>query len=439
MKIILFIFLSIIFYSYSFSSWEEVSNNVLSGGNMVSSEDYTINSAIGQFSANNNINPQSLIVISGYLSQIHSDTLSPFVIEIISTGAIFTDNILWGVKENETAIINFSNDISTSISNSELQIIYVMDNLAQSVNLPYSFNIERGDHSLKITPTSNWPYGGTFAVYVSTKVKDINGLALAAPTTFYFSIIRNPDSEHISAPVYDPKNYITILPNSINEKFFVVASSIPDNNINIANEKLQSLPSAYAKPLKILKMETKDINGNKIQSNYDYEIYFSYDDTNNDGIIDNTNPPLKIKNLAIWKFDEDKKSWVKQWRANIDSINKTISLKTNGPTAYYSLVGSADTDVSLAHAYPVPFRPNAGNPSRYGTWSEGIKFTNLPSYGKIRIFTFTGELVREIDIKQPEEKWDIKNSGGEIVASGTYIWEITCEKSRKTGKLVVIK
>ena len=87
----------------------------------------------------------------------------------------------------------------------------------------------------------------------------------------------------------------------------------------------------------------------------------------------------------------------------------------------------------------MPFRPNAGNSARYGTWAQGIRFTNLPGYGKIKIYTLSGELVRELPVALVTETWDVKNTDGKLVASGVYIWEATAGSGRKTGKLVVIK
>ena len=87
----------------------------------------------------------------------------------------------------------------------------------------------------------------------------------------------------------------------------------------------------------------------------------------------------------------------------------------------------------------MPFRPNAGNPARYGTWAGGITFTSLPAYGRIKLYTISGALVRDFDIAAPTLKWDLKNTDGQIVSSGVYLWEITAGKNRKTGKLVVIK
>ena len=80
----------------------------------------------------------------------------------------------------------------------------------------------------------------------------------------------------------------------------------------------------------------------------------------------------------------------------------------------------AGQDVSLVYAFPVPWNPNGGDPAQ-GNRADGIRFTNLPSQGTIRIFNMAGQLVRSLDIplNAATVSWDAKNSGGEEVSGGT--------------------
>jgi hypothetical protein len=167
-------------------------------------------------------------------------------------------------------------------------------------------------------------------------------------------------------------------------------------------------------------------------------ISFPYTDDNGDGIVDSSLPPVRVKNLAVWRLDENNRLWVKQTGASLNNTSGEISLKV-AHFSSYALMGVPDTDVSTVYAYPVPFRPNAGNKARYGDWTDLITFTSLPAYGKLRIYTIAGDLVRELDVAPPEMKWDVRNSAGELAASGVYIWEIVSGKNRKTGKLMVVK
>lgn len=89
--------------------------------------------------------------------------------------------------------------------------------------------------------------------------------------------------------------------------------------------------------------------------------------------------------------------------------------------------------------YPNPFKPNAGN-IETGTWDNGIIFGNLPADTKIEIFTITGDkLLSERLTAGGNWKWDVKNSDGEKVASGIYVYLVRHGTDKKTGRLVVIK
>ena len=112
----------------------------------------------------------------------------------------------------------------------------------------------------------------------------------------------------------------------------------------------------------------------------------------------------------------------------------------SGPAGASSgLFGNPDTDVTQAYAFPVPFRPNSGNPVRFGSWAVGIQFVNLPSGGTINLYSLSGKRVRSIGIIAPQMAWDACNSDGQQVASGLYIWEVLSGGNSKTGKLVIIK
>jgi len=92
-------------------------------------------------------------------------------------------------------------------------------------------------------------------------------------------------------------------------------------------------------------------------------------------------------------------------------------------------------DVSLVHAYPVPFIPSRGHAQ--------IVFTSLPAGANIYVYTIAGELVKKF-VNQSgtdELQWaPVENEAGEGLASGVYIFVAEgSDKSRKTGKLMVIK
>jgi hypothetical protein len=170
-----------------------------------------------------------------------------------------------------------------------------------------------------------------------------------------------------------------------------------------------------------------------------------YHDDNNDGILDGSNPPVRVDTLNTWTLDENRSMWVRLPDAGANTASKTVSVYFGVP-GVYAVLGSVDDSVRDVYAFPVPFRPNgpkAGTGAgQTGTETGGITFTSVPQTGNIEIFTLDGRLVRKLDIPDnltiPEVRWDVKTAGGERAASGVYIWRVSSGSSVKTGKLMVI-
>lgn len=109
-----------------------------------------------------------------------------------------------------------------------------------------------------------------------------------------------------------------------------------------------------------------------------------------------------------------------------------FSLETGAApaTAVYE---SASADLSAAHCYPVPFKPSAGHAK--------ITFTGLTYSARISVYTLSGRLVRSLDKNDPGSTldWDVKNSAGEGLASGVYIFVVKSPGQTRHGKLMVIR
>lgn len=108
-----------------------------------------------------------------------------------------------------------------------------------------------------------------------------------------------------------------------------------------------------------------------------------------------------------------------------------FSLVTGGAPAVV-IVETAQGTLAAAHCYPVPFRQSAGH--------TRITFTGLTRAAKVRIYTVSGELVRSLDKNDSGETldWDVKNSRGQSVASGVYVYVVKSGALKASGKLMVI-
>jgi hypothetical protein len=173
-----------------------------------------------------------------------------------------------------------------------------------------------------------------------------------------------------------------------------------------------------------------------------------YRDDNDDGILDGSEPPVRVDSLNYWGLDENLNSWAQMPGVGVDRNSKTLSVSFDKPGVYAVLGSVVQAIPSHFKAYPVPFRPNgpkAGTgPGQTGTEASGITFEGVPQTGKIEIFTVDGRLVRKLPI--PDNlpfpyvvTWDVKTASGEKAVSGVYIWRVTSGTDSRTGKLMVIR
>lgn len=170
-----------------------------------------------------------------------------------------------------------------------------------------------------------------------------------------------------------------------------------------------------------------------------------YKDDNGDGILDGSNPPVRVDTIKPWTLDEDLAMWAKLPASSFDRAARTLTVPFMSP-GVYALLGMIDESVKDTYAFPVPFRPagpKAGaGAGQSGTEADGITFANIPQAGDIEVYTLDGRLVRKLPIPAglviPKLKWDVRNAGGERAASGVYLWRVTAGANSKTGKLMII-
>jgi len=81
--------------------------------------------------------------------------------------------------------------------------------------------------------------------------------------------------------------------------------------------------------------------------------------------------------------------------------------------------------------YPNPFKPSEGHTE--------VTFTNLPSGASVKIFHVEGRIIATLKEEGGEAKWKVKDSEGDEVSSGLYLYRIESDKKRQTGKLVIIR
>lgn len=109
-----------------------------------------------------------------------------------------------------------------------------------------------------------------------------------------------------------------------------------------------------------------------------------------------------------------------------------FSLET-GAAAAVVPYAAARADLGAAHCYPVPFKPSAGHTK--------ITFTGLTRAARISVYSVSGRLVRTLDKSDAGDTldWDVKNSRGEDLASGVYLFVVKSAAQTASGKLMIIR
>lgn len=424
------------------AAWESAGGLCAAGGGTYQLAGYSLNHSVGEPAAGLSAAAYSSgTLLSGYLSQFHSGALAFAWNGFTSTGAIAAGEVIWGTEPAGVFSLAFTNELSSASVAAGVTVTQVYDRTGASLANPVAAAVtfDPGSNSVKVDPLAgSWPPGGVFAVY-SGGLYDINGLPLSAGATRYFTTRMDRTLDNVAPVPGDFSTRISIPAGAYASDFtMIVSTAQSEPAVASANSKLAGLPGAPPAPVKVLSAEARDQAGAAIQPGESCLLTLTYSDEDADGIVDGTFPPARAKDLAVWRLDEGTNSWVKLTGAVLDASARRVTLSVPHFSSY-ALMAVPDTDVSLVHAFPVPFRPNSGDPARYGSWSGQITFTQLPSTGRIRIYTADGGLVRDLPVSPPSTKWDVKNSAGETVASGVYIWEVTSGGNRKTGKLIVIK
>jgi len=373
---------------------------------------------------------------SGYLSLIPYNLANKGFSGFDATTGAVADGVLWGTAPDDAVKMLFSIDISTTLSKPGIMVTQIANNAGTELNANYPVTLTYSGQRLVLVPSESWPKGSLFSVYYSSSIVDINGYPVSDATTVYFSVIMDHSEDNTAMVPSDRKVRVVIPANAYDNDFFITLSTGTDRpDITAANSKLVASPGS-PEFMSALNIRPYDASGIPVVSNSVCVVVLPYD--LNDARF--AGKQLKASNLSIWRMDEDRKLWVKQTGAALNTVSRQVSLPVRSFSSY-ALIGLPDIDLNPVYVFPVPFRPNAGDRDRYGSWDPAdlITFTNLPASGRVRIYTISGNLVRELAITPPQIKWDVKNSEGEVVASGVYIWEVTIGGNRKTGKLIVIK
>ncbi len=167
------------------------------------------------------------------------------------------------------------------------------------------------------------------------------------------------------------------------------------------------------------------------QFNERVTISISYPDNNQDGFVDGT--AIFETSLRMFRLNEQTQrfeiildSWVEPEAnrvvANVDHFS------------YYSVLAYTPKVMGISEMvnYPNPFDM---------TTDDYMSFGPLPSDENVivEIYTLDGELVQTLVSQNGLCRWDGRNSEGDKVSSGMYVYMVKMKAERKVGKMTVIR
>jgi ligand-binding sensor domain-containing protein len=115
----------------------------------------------------------------------------------------------------------------------------------------------------------------------------------------------------------------------------------------------------------------------------------------------------------------------------IDIQTGRVYIATDGGLSIFdSGVLPPTADLSDMNVFP--------NPVILSNGDQRVEFKRVPSDGTLTIYTAAGDMVARFDLSQ-RNYWDLKNSRGERIAGGIYLFHVRSGDASGTGKFAVIK
>lgn len=434
------------------SVWRAIKTLSLAAGGsaQVGADNMTLSYAMGQPNARL-MQAGSYELVSGYYGGTYGQGLTPRISSVTLNFVTQIDNLALGVPWDSPLKISFSELMHPEVLLSgAVSVAALRDKnggaLASSVSVQFAY--DAAAKVLSIAPASAWAGNTLYELTVTTGATSAEGINLTEPYSRKFQTIFDSGQSNVFVDKNNEQIRLALAPQVLPENGFVVIKTNPlaepdavnPEGIRQANDKIAANGGAFHQAVALAEINAYGKDGGALEiAKPDLRLSLGYKDADADGIVDGTSPPLRASTLSLWVLDEKKNLWMKIAGSSVDRQARLVAAPIPHLSTF-ALIGSADTDVSEVYAFPVPWKPRAGDSARYGTLSEGITFVNLPSEGTLRLYTISGELVRAISFSSGALtlKWDASNDFGQSVASGVYIWEIVSGGNRKTGKLMIV-
>jgi hypothetical protein len=438
------------------------------GVSQVTVADYSAAYSAGEDVAGTESKSADYDFVSGYMSGYASGFTGTFNLlgATVGPNRILQDGFQVGVPLNATVQLVFSNQVDPTTIVNGIHVTMVMNNLGQAENntAVWASTYDVTGTTVVVSPQGAWLGNTAYDISGRASLQSIDGFSLAPSQHVQFITALNPHEENVvlqpipiqnGAPAPSASNTtalnLDIPADAFSNYAYVLVSQDPIHNplqvnpstLLNATQKAQSSGGAYQTPLALAEVVAYNEQGQPMSLSQPVNLTVNY--SGNLGTVSGTSLPIYANTLGLWTLDSAHALWVKMPDSQLNSSGVQGAVSQ---FSVFAFMGSAQTDASNVFVFPNPWRPHGpnagGGPGQTGTDSGGITFSNLPSECTIKIYTISGELVRQIqhsDLIGPvgQQTWDGNTSGGSHAASGVYLWRVESASDSKNGKLMVIR
>jgi hypothetical protein len=436
-----------------------------SGSANISNSEYTMVFTLGE-EVSGRTSDASNEVIWGYLGGFFGQA-SPlhFVGGHVNTPAIVQNTVEVGVAREGAAVLEFSEQLSAASVAGGISCRKVFDHLGQEVDQPVSIipSYDTSGRSVVVRPEAPWDGNSYYEIRMGFGLQTIDGFPLSEPGVFAFVTLLNPQEDNVVLTPRAPQGVavptsnaaipmrVDVPSESLADFSLILLAPVPQRPANVdpnvvdeADKKATQSGGEYRRRLATYELQAFNKAGERVNTlSKTGQLSIGY----NEALVAPGSPSvIRPNTLALWVLDTAHKLWVKI-PGSANSADRTVTAPITRFTTF-ALMGGPSGSAADVYVFPNPWRPhgpNAGSGSgQTGTIADGMTFAALPSECRIRIYTISGELVRELrhsDLTTglPTEAWDGKTSGGQPVASGVYLWRVESTVDGKNGKVMVIR
>jgi hypothetical protein len=328
----------------------------------------------------------------------------------------------------------FSRPMNPAGVRSALRLTMVRNHLGETVNTSVPYGLSPGGLSSSFTLIPSEPLEGNslYRVSLDTSCADPQGNLLSQAVTDEYVTVMNHSLRNIASAGISRAEFPA---GALSADGYLTASSYAGAAASQATRKLvAATEDGLRAPLasSVVDLKVMDAAGAPLSGNFaaPVTVSFPYSDTNEDGLVDGTSPPLRVRTLSIYWLDEEKAVWHRLPSSRVEPGR--VVAETPHFTVF-ALAGAADTDLSAAYAYPVPFRAARGDAE--------IVFSGLGQDTEVQILTVSGGEVASLRETNGDGvlTWDVRTSDGGPAASGVYLYVLKSGSNVKKGKLVILR